>query len=246
MTDIDHRTARLFVEHPLTAGGEVPLDRDQSNYLTIVLRLKSGDAIKIFNGVDGEWRAIINRHDKRSASLTVTHLIRPQPGQPDIDFLFAPLKQARLDYVIQKAVEMGASRIIPVLTRHTQVTRINTARMRANAIEGAEQCGILHVPVIGNAISFPMLLSTWDPARTLIVCDEALTPESPLAMLNAIPKGPLALLIGPEGGFSDDERAALTLNPHMIRISLGPRILRADTAAVAALALLQVTCGDWR
>lgn len=246
LTDIDHRTPRLFIDHPLTPAGEVPLDREQAHYLTTVLRLKSGDPIKIFNGVDGEWRATVNRQDKRSASLSITGQLRSQPGQPDIDFLFAPLKQARLDYVVQKAVEMGASRIIPVMTRHTQVTRINSERMRANAIEGAEQCGILHVPAIGDAISFSALLSTWDPARTLIVCDEALTPESPLATLKSIPKGPLAILIGPEGGFADDERASLSRHERVIRLSLGPRILRADTAAVAAFALVQATLGDWQ
>ena len=246
LTDIDHRTPRLFIDHPLTPEGEVPLDRDQSHYLNTVLRLKSGDPIKIFNGIDGEWRATVNRQDKRSASLSITDQLRSQPGQPDIDFLFAPLKQARLDYVVQKAVEMGASRIIPVITRHTQVTRINSERMRANAIEGAEQCGILHVPAIGDAISFSALLANWDPARTLIVCDEALKPESPLATLKSIPKGPLAILIGPEGGFADDERASLSRHEHVIRLSLGPRILRADTAAVAAFALVQATLGDWQ
>lgn len=246
MTDIDHRTPRLFIDHSLTLGGEVPLNRDQTHYLITVLRLKLGDPIKIFNGVNGEWRATIDRQDKRSAVLTVTNQIRTQPGQPDIEFMFAPLKQARLDYVIQKAVEMGASRIIPVMTRHIQITRINSERMRANAIEGAEQCGILHVPAIGDAISFSALLANWDPARTLIVCDEALKPKSPLATLKSIPRGPLALLIGPEGGFADDERKSLSRHECVIRLSLGPRILRADTAAVAALALLQVTFGDWQ
>lgn len=246
LTDINRRTPRLFIQQPLASERNVWLNREQVHYITTVLRLKSGDSVKIFNGVDGEWLATVNRQDKRSAVLSITDQLRSQPGQPDIDFLFAPLKQARLDYVIQKAVEMGASRIIPVMTRHTQVTRINSERMRANAIEGAEQCDILHVPAIGDAISFSALLANWDSARTLIVCDEALKPESPLATLKSIRKGPLALFVGPEGGFANDEQSALTRYPKIVRLSLGPRILRADTAAVAALALLQVTCGDWR
>jgi 16S rRNA (uracil1498-N3)-methyltransferase len=246
MPGYDFRSPRLYVEAPLEPGAAVDLDRAQGHYLTTVLRLKSGDGVLVFNGRDGEWAATIAAQ-KRAVSLRVGDRRRAQTVAPDLHYLFAPLKSARLDYMVQKAVEMGASRLQPVLTRHGQVTRVNLDRMRANAIEAAEQCGILSIPEIGEPTELSRLLAARDPARTLIFCDEDADVTDPVAALKAVPSGtPLAVLIGPEGGFADDERAALLKLSNVVRLALGPRIQRADTAAVAALALVQAVVGDWR
>ncbi len=247
MPRYDFRTPRIYLDAPLAEGAELALDRDQANYLRNVLRLGQGDAVLAFNGRDGEWRAELSGSGKRAVALLAKERTRAQPPPGDLHFLFAPLKHARLDYLVQKAVEMGASRLQPVITRHTQVARVNTDRMRANVIEAAEQCGILSVPEVAEPVAFARVMDGTDSGRLLVFCDEDADVKDPVAALAAAPAGlPLSLLIGPEGGFSDDERAALLKRPNVLRIALGPRILRADTAGVAALALLQAVRGDWR
>lgn len=245
MPRYDFRAPRLYVRAPLSAGATVPLDRSQTHYLGTVLRLTSGERVLIFNGCDGEWSATLQTL-KRSAALVVGGRTRPQPARGDLHYLFAPLKAARLDYMVQKAVEMGVSALRPVLTRHGQVTRINGERMLANAIEAAEQCGLLSLPEIKPLAALTDVLAAWEPQRRLVFCDEDAEVKSPVAALAGLPAAPLALLIGPEGGFSAEERDLLLKRPHVVRLSLGPRILRADTAAVAALAVIQAVVGDWR
>jgi 16S rRNA (uracil1498-N3)-methyltransferase len=171
---------------------------------------------------------------------------RAQSTEADLHYLFAPLKAARLDYMVQKAVEMGVSRLCPVLTRRSQVARVNSERMRANAIEAAEQCGILSVPEVDEPITLPRLLAEWDGTRRLVFCDEDAETSDPIAALSSLPRLPLAVLIGPEGGFAEEERASLLKLSNVVRLALGPRILRADTAAVAALTLVQAVLGDWQ
>lgn len=223
----------------------MPLDKAQANYIGNVLRLGAGADVLVFNGREGEWHAKVIAGRRRPEELSVVARLRPQPAPGDLHYLFAPLKHARLDYMVQKAVEMGASAIRPVITRHTQVSRVNIERMRANAIEAAEQCGILAVPTVEPVVSLERLLAGWEPGRRLIFCDEDSSTNNPLPALQAIEERKLALLVGPEGGFSDAERSQLRALPFVTAIPLGPRILRADTAAVAALALIQATIGDW-
>jgi 16S rRNA (uracil1498-N3)-methyltransferase len=248
----DFRTPRLFVDAALAPGTSVALTRSQANYLGNVLRLKTGDSVLVFNGRDGEWRATLASPGKRSPALAVGDQTRPQTAPLDLHYLFAPLKHARLDYMAQKAVEMGASRLQPVLTRHAHIARVNLERLRANAIEAAEQCGILTLPEIGAPLPFDRLLAERDPARLLVFCDEEAEVKDPVAALAAARPAdraaalPLAVLIGPEGGFAEPERSALIESPNVVRLALGPRILRADTAAVAALALVAAVLGDWR
>lgn len=245
----DFNAPRLFLRADLAEGARVALDHGQGNYLVNVLRLADGDAILVFNGRDGEWRATLVSESRKSHALVIGERVRPQPPPSGLHYLFAPLKQARLDYMVEKAVEMGAGRLRPVLTQHGQVTRINPERMEANAIEAAEQCGILSVPVIDPPHQLQRLLDSWadsEGSRRIIFCDEGHPGDDPLAILLALPPSPLAVLIGPEGGFSAAERAVLHALPFVTAIPLGPRILRADTAAVAALALVQAARGDWR
>jgi 16S rRNA (uracil1498-N3)-methyltransferase len=252
MAAYDFRTPRLFVDAALAAGGEVPLAREQANYLVNVLRLKPGGAVLAFNGREGEWRAELEPSGRKGAKLRIAERSREQTTAPDLHYLFAPLKHARLDYMVQKAVELGVSRLQPVLTGHTQAERVNLARMRANAIEAAEQCGILNIAVIGEPVKFDAFARGWKPDRLLVFCDEDAETKDPVAALSAGRGGGIAgqtavsVLIGPEGGFAEEERAALLKLPNVIRLALGPRILRADTAAVAALALVQAVLGDWR
>lgn len=246
MSRYDFRTPRLYIEAPLGKEAVVGLDRGQAHYLTTVLRLKSGSRILVFNGRDGEWEAAIDAQ-KRAPCLRVGARTREQTEPGDLHYLFAPLKAARLDYMVQKAVEMGVSLLQPVLTRHGQVARLNTARARANCIEAAEQCGILNLPEIAEPEPLFPVLAARAPERCLIFCDEDAEVADPLAALAKAPsRSALALLIGPEGGFAQEERTALLKLPNVIRLALGPRILRADTAAVAALALIQSVLGDWR
>jgi 16S rRNA (uracil1498-N3)-methyltransferase len=246
MAKYDFRRIRLYVEAPLGEGAPVVLNKSQAHYLTGVLRLKSNDHVLVFNGRDGEWDAAIEVQ-KRAAVLHVDAKIRAQTEPTDLHYLFAPLKAARLDYMIQKAVEMGASRLQPVLTRHGQVARVNTSRMRANAIEAAEQCGILALPEIAEPAALARVIAEDGHGRTLVFCDEDAEVANPVAALGVVPpRSPVSVLIGPEGGFAEDERSMLLKLPNVVRLALGPRILRADTAAVAALALVQAVLGDWR
>lgn len=241
----DFARHRLFLEPALTDGARLPLEREQANYLLSVLRMKQDDTVLVFNGRDGEWLAAIAVEGRKQASLTLVRQTRPQPAAPDLHYLFAPLKHARLDYMAQKAVEMGAGVIQPVLTRRTQVSRLNLDRMRANAVEAAEQCGILSLPEIRAERPLEAALEALEPERLLVFCDEAMAQASPVAALAQAQPGPLAVLIGPEGGFDEGERQRILARPGTLPISLGPRILRADTAAVAALALVQAIRGDW-
>jgi 16S rRNA (uracil1498-N3)-methyltransferase len=246
MPQLDFRQPRLFVDAALAAGETVALERSQSNYLGNVLRLSEGDTILVFNGRDGEWQASITGR-KRPDSLKIVTQTRPQDRLPDLAYVFAPLKHARLDYMVQKAVEMGASSLQPVLTRFTQAARVNGERMRANVIEAAEQCGILSLATVSEPVALGRYLSQRDAERLLVFCDEAADTSNPLKTLQS---GLAALdgidvLVGPEGGFADEERDILLRQPRALRLSLGPRILRADTAAVAALALVQAALGDW-
>jgi 16S rRNA (uracil1498-N3)-methyltransferase len=241
MANQDFTSTRLHLDHPLAQGRDVTATTDQANYLKNVLRLTPGAAILVFNGRDGEWRATLAAKGKRDVTLVIGEQTRPQASAPDVDYLFAPLKRARLDYMVQKATEMGAARLRPVMTQHTIAERINLDRMRANAIEAAEQCGILHIPEIVAPEKLTAVVAAWDTRRLLIFCDESAADASPITTLSRLPRRPRAVLIGPEGGFSADERALLLRQPFVTPISLGPRILRADTAAVAALALVQAT-----
>jgi 16S rRNA (uracil1498-N3)-methyltransferase len=250
MPRYDFRSPRLYVEAQLAGGQTLALDPAQANYLRNVLRLKAGAPVLVFNGREGEWRATLIDSGKRALALVVSEQTRAQTRPLDLHYLFAPLKHARLDYMVQKAVEMGASRLQPVLTRHTQVTRVNLDRMRANAVEAAEQCGILTLPEIAAPVSLEDMLAKRKAERLLVFCDEEAEVKDPIAGLAAArPQAgaaPLAVLIGPEGGFAEDERSALLRAPNVIRLALGPRILRADTAAVAALTLVAAVLGDWR
>src|SRR6476646_1285156 len=240
MPELDFRAPPLFVDAPLKEGERIALERNQSNYLGNVLRLAAGDTILVFNGRDGEWRAAIEGR-KRPDGLSIVARTRPQDRLPDIAYVFAPLKHARLDYMVQKAVEMGASRLQPVLTRHTQVSRVNSERMRANVIEAAEQCGILSLAEVAEPVALERYLEKRETKRLLVFCDEAADIGNPIEALQQglTATAGIDVLIGPEGGFAEEERALL------LRLSLGPRILRADTAGVAALALVQAALGDW-
>jgi 16S rRNA (uracil1498-N3)-methyltransferase len=249
MPTYDFAAPRLYVEAPLGEGARIALDTGQASYLRNVLRLSEGDEICVFNGRDGEWRAALVEATRKGVVLLASARLRPQPSPSDLHYLFAPLKHARLDYMVQKAVEMGASRLSPVLTRRTQVARVNLDRIRANAIEAAEQCGILCLPEIDAPHALEAVLGRWQNDRLLMYCDEEAPMRNPVAALQALsrsePPRPLAVLIGPEGGFDPEERELLLSLPQVLRLSLGPRILRADTAAVAALALIQAELGDW-
>lgn len=247
MPPADFTSPRLFVVPPLAAGTTVALDRNQANYLGNVLRLGPGASVLIFNGRDGEWRAAIDGR-KRPEILTAIEQNRPQNTLPDVVYAFAPLKHARLDYMAQKAVEMGARALQPVITRRTQASRVNTERMRANVVEAAEQCGILGIAGVAEPARLDDWLAARDAGRLLVFCDEGADLADPVAALEAAraDEAGIDVLVGPEGGFTADERARLLGTSRLARLALGPRILRADTAAVAALALVQAVLGDWR
>jgi len=252
MARYDFRSPRLYVTAPLEPGAAVPLDVAQAHYLVNVLRMTADDPVLIFNGADGEWKARLAGAGKRHPALAVEARTRPQPPPGNLRYLFSPLKRARLDYMVQKAVEMGVSRLHPVIMRHTQAERVKLDRMRANAVEAAEQCGILAIPEIAVPADFTAAIAALGPSCRLVFCDEEAPCGDPVAALRtdlgeAPPSGAeIAVLIGPEGGFGAEERAALMRRPRTSRIALGPRILRADTAAVAALAIVQTAAGDWR
>ncbi|MEE9374698.1 MAG: 16S rRNA (uracil(1498)-N(3))-methyltransferase [Rhizobiaceae bacterium] len=246
MPEYDFTSHRLFVEPTLTMAAQFEPDRAQANYLLNVLRLKQGDQVLLFNGRDGEWLADVLPQGRKKTLLVVTERTRAQTRPYDFQYLFAPLKQARQDYMIQKAVEMGAGVLQPVLTEFTQMRKVNLERMETHAIEAASQCGILTLPKIQKPMALMQAIEAIDSKRQIIFCDEDAAVTSPLKVLREIKSAPMALLIGPEGGFSVEERAALRKQKNVISISLGPRILRADTAAVAAMALVQAELGDWQ
>ncbi|PAP95138.1 16S rRNA (uracil(1498)-N(3))-methyltransferase [Mesorhizobium wenxiniae] len=241
----NYKMQRLFVPNDLGPEAEFEASPQQGHYLMHVLRLCEGAEILLFNGRDGEWSAAIAAKSKKAVRLKVLALQRPQPPLPNLIYCFAPLKQGRLDYLVQKAVEMGAGVLQPVITQHTQVAKPGIERLRANVVEAAEQCGILAVPEVREAEKFERLLAGWGKERRLIFCDEDASTNNPLPALQAVREKKFGLLVGPEGGFSDEERRMLRVLPFVTAIPLGPRILRADTAAVAALAVIQATVGDW-
>jgi len=241
----NYKMQRLFVPQDLGPGASIDASPEQSRYLMHVMRMAEGAELLVFNGRDGEWLARVAVKSKKAVRLETVEQTRPQPAPCDLVYCFAPLKVGRLDYLVQKAVEMGAGVLQPVITQHTQLAKVGTDRLRANAIEAAEQCGILAIPDVREARKFPSLLADWDKDRRLIFCDESAETNNPLAALQAIRETRIGLLVGPEGGFSDEERKQLRALPFVTAIPLGPRILRADTAAVAALAVIQASIGDW-
>ena len=234
---------RLYVDQPLALGQAVRLSPDQAHYLTGVMRLAAGSPILLFNGKDGEWRATLAEASKRGALAIPDTQTKPLRLPPDLWLLFAPIKKARTDFIVEKAVELGAARILPVQTRHTNSERIRQDRLQAHAVEAAEQCGATYVPEVADLQSLDKLLAKWPEDRRLYWCDETALGQ-PATITPTT--GPAAILIGPEGGFSAEESARLRARPNVTPLSLGPRILRADTAAVAALTLWQAACGDWR
>ncbi|QBJ14400.1 16S rRNA (uracil(1498)-N(3))-methyltransferase [Agrobacterium sp. 33MFTa1.1] len=236
---------RLYIEASLAEGVALEATAEQFNYLANVLRMTDGAEILLFNGRDGEWRAKLAFPSRKKIVLVPLEQTRPQPNPADLHYLFAPLKVGRMDYLVQKAVEMGAGLLQPVMTQHVQGKIHNTEKLRANAIEAAEQCGILSLPEVAEPVKLKDILDTWPHDRRIIYCDEGDTGQNPLPILQAVKERKIALLVGPEGGFSEEERELLRSLDFVTPIPLGPRILRADTAAVAALAVIQATVGDW-
>jgi 16S rRNA (uracil1498-N3)-methyltransferase len=237
---------RLFVDAGLGPGAEIALAPAQAHYLFTVMRLGPGAPVALFNGRDGEWAAEARPDGRRGGAAAVRAALRPQGRPPDVWLLFAPVRKARTDFVVEKAVELGCARILPVFTRLTAAERTRPDRLRANAVEAAEQCGATWVPELAEPARLDALLDGWDPARRLLFCDETgAAPPAAAALAGAGP-GPWALLVGPEGGFAPAEAQRLRGLPFVVPASLGPRVLRAETAAVAALALWQATLGDWR
>lgn len=234
---------RLFVEHPLAAGQALPLLREQAHYLFGVMRLGVGDTLEVFNGADGGWRVEVAEAGKRGGILVAQSQMRPQAMPPDLWLCFAPIKKARTDFIVEKAAEMGARAIQPMQTRFTNSERIRQDRLQAHAVEAAEQCGGTFVPQVRDLQRLDRLLDAWPEDRALMFCDEGKVGEPVDARALS---APAAILIGPEGGFSPEERTRLNAMPQAAPVSLGPRILRADTAAVAALTLWQLNAGDWR
>lgn len=235
---------RLYVDQPLGQGQSVPLSREQAHYLFGVMRLSVGDPVLLFNGHAGEWRAVVKEAGKRGGALQAETQTRPQRNPPDLWLLFAPIKKARTDFIVEKAAEMGAARILPVQTDFTNAERIRQDRLQAHAVEAAEQCGGTFVPEVAELAKFSTVMEPWPQDRQLMFCDEALAGTA--ETLKGAGGGKWAILIGPEGGFSDAERKRLNAMPQAHPVSLGPRILRADTAAVVALTVWQQALGDWK
>lgn len=242
----NYKMQRLVVDAPLADSGTCEATPEQFNYLANVLRLTEGSEILVFNGRDGEWRARLTFPTRKRIVLALIEQVRPQPEPLDFHFLFAPLKVGRLDYLVQKAVEMGAGILQPVMTQHVQGKITSLDRLQANAVEAAEQCGILAIPEVRPTARLRDVLDAWPSDRRLIFCDEDSTTQNPVPALSSITERRLAVLVGPEGGFSDEERLLLRGLPFVTAIPLGPRILRADTAAVAAMAVIQAVVGDWK
>lgn len=240
---------RLFVDGVLDDSALVTLAREQTHYLVNVMRAEVGDEVALFNGRDGEWVSTVDTVGKRGAQLRLSRRLRAQSAEPDLWLAFAPIKRGRIDFVAAKATELGVSRLVPVVTAHTQMSRVNTDRLRANAVEAAEQCERMTVPDVAAPVSFAALLDGWPAERELFVGDET-GHGRPIAAVAAglahDAAQPRAVLVGPEGGFSDAELDALDKLPFVTKFGLGPRIMRADTAAIAALAILQALAGDWQ
>jgi len=236
---------RLFIDAPLEAGGAVALDADQAHYLCNVMRAPQGSALAVFNGRDGEWRAVLAETGKKKALLAIEAPLRPQQDEPDLWLLFAPVKRARIDFIAEKATELGVSVLQPVFTKHTVMSRVNDDRLRAIAIEAAEQCERLSIPEVRDPLSLDALLEGWPEGRRLILLDEGGGGRPVAEALADLPPGPAAVLVGPEGGFAKTELDALRSLSFAVPVGLGPRILRADTAVVAALSCFQAICGDW-
>ncbi|MBM3569657.1 MAG: 16S rRNA (uracil(1498)-N(3))-methyltransferase [Alphaproteobacteria bacterium] len=237
---------RLYVDAPLAAAGEVALDADQAHYLRHVMRQEPGAGLALFNGRDGEWLAIVESFAKKSGRLRVQRQLRPQTPEPDLWLAFAPLKHARIDFLAEKASELGVSVLQPTLTRFTAVTRVNVERLAANAREAAELTHRLTVPAVRAPMALDKLLAAWPRGRTLVFCDETGQGRPAIEALGGRAPGPAAILIGPEAGFSDEERRAIRALPDALAVDLGPRLMRAETAAIAALAAFQALAGDWR
>lgn len=237
---------RLYVEHPLGPGQAVPLTEAQAHYLFSVMRMGPGDSVSLFNGQDGEWRAAVAQVARRGGVLACAAMTAPLRVPPDVWLMFAPLKKARTDLVVEKAVELGAARILPVQTRFTNAERLRQDKMRAHAVEAAEQCGATLVPEVAEVQPLDRVLDRWPQDRRILWADEGMAGDAaPMAPPAGGPAGPWAILIGPEGGFHADEAARLRRMPQVVPVGLGPRVLRAETAAVAALVLWQSRWGDW-
>lgn len=236
---------RLYLDQPMGEGQSLSLSRDQAHYLFGVMRLSAGAVITVFNGRDGAWRAVVAEAGKRGGVLVCEAQTAPQSNPPDVWLCFAPIKKARTDFIVEKAVEMGAARIVPVLTAFTNAERVRVDRLQAHAVEAAEQCGATYVPEVMDPVKLDRLLAGWDPARQIAFCDETLVRDTAATPPSGVPAQPWAILIGPEGGFSEAERARLRALDYAHPLRLGPRILRADTAAVAALVVWQQRYGDW-
>ena len=240
---------RLFVADDLGDGAAITLGRDQSHYITNVMRAHAGDTVALFNGRDGEWQSEIMSLGKRAVALRVAARLRPQTPEPDLWLAFAPIKRGRIDFVAEKATELGVSRLIPVMTARTQMTRVNTGRLHAHAVEAAEQCERMTVPDIGDPVAFADLLAHWPDGRRLFVGDETGGGQPIAEAARDIAAGanlPCAILVGPEGGFTMAELDELDKLTFVTKIGLGPRVMRADTAAIAALSVIQAIAGDWR
>lgn len=241
---------RLWVDSPLTADAELALNSADSHYVTNVMRLRAGDALALFNGKDGEWLGKITTAGKRAVGLTLGEQLRVQQSEPDLWLAFAPVKRARIDFIAQKATELGVSRLLPVKTERTNVSRVNAARLQANVKAAAEQCERLMVPEVCETQSLAELIADWPAGRRLMFCDETLSGGPALEVLQQAARegdaGPWAVLTGPEGGFSEREHELLRAQDYALAVTLGPRLLRADTAALAALTLWQAALGDWR
>lgn len=235
---------RLFIPHDLAAGARLDLDEGQSRYLAAVMRQAVGDAVLVFNGRDGEWRAVVGAVGKRVVTLDVEAQTRPQATGPDLDLVIALVKRARLETIVEKAAELGARRVRPVITERTNADHTRVDRLQAIAVEASEQTGRLDVPDVAEPVKLEKLIAGWESGRRLLFCDEA---GDAKPVLEAVSEGgPWSILIGPEGGFSPREREVLRALPYATPATLGPRILRADTAAISALTLWQAAVGDWR
>lgn len=236
---------RLFVTADLAEGAGIALPKEQAHYLANVMRARTGESVALFNGRDGEWCGRIETLTKNTLVVVPENQTRPQADEPDLWLLAAPIKKDRIDLMAEKAAELGASLLWPVMTRRTVMSRVNTERLAAHMVEAAEQCERLTVPVVRDPMALDKVLAGWDRARLLLFLDESGSGAPIAEVLAGLPAGPLAILVGPEGGFDQSERALLASLPFARPVSLGPRILRAETAAIAALAIIQALKGDW-